>query len=85
MLFSSANFITSITALVILSFKQGGEELETEGSGADHSEGNFLGIFCQKNKKLKVINTTELYEACEENDDAVFKKVSEFVIKVLQE
>ena len=69
----------------ILSFKQGGEDLDIEGSGADHSEGNSLGILSNKNEELKVINTTELYKACEEDDDAFIKKACGAIFKILQD
>ena len=68
----------------IESFKQDGEELDIEGSGADHSEGNSLGLLSNKNEELKVINTSELYNACEEDDDVFMKKASEAIFKILQ-
>ena len=68
----------------IQSFKQGGEDLDIEGSGADHSEGNSLGLLSNKNEELKVINTSELYKACEE-DDAFIKQASEAISKILRD
>ena len=69
----------------IQSFKQGGEDLDIEGSGADHSEGNSLSLLSNKHEELKVINTSELYKACEEDDDAFIKQASEAISKILRD
>jgi hypothetical protein len=69
---------------LIRSFEQNGDELEYEMETADDSDGNYLGFMSNNSGHLQVINLKELYEECDEDEDALKVQKCDLIYQMLQ-